>query len=245
VNALLPSWILFPAMQWLVAAIEARAGTIGLAALVGVGYLLELIRVLAGLLSSTYVQSFFFFHNYYWPPAAMSDFLLGVLAATIARRHLSFNPRTPAWAGRLSYRGLFSDLLAAGFLVLVLVLPISVGYNTQARQQAASSSFSLIVVLFMASSVADGQAGIAAAALAHPALAALGDYAFAVYLLQIPVRRLFERFVQAIDSASGPLVYFLVLLVVSALYTELIEKPTVEGFFRALKIAVGRVRSDR
>eukprot|EP00966_Prymnesium_polylepis_P254087 5871687-Prymnesium_polylepis.2 len=65
-------------------------------------------------------------------------------------------------------------------------------HAAQARQQAASSTFSLFFVLFIGFSVADGRSGAVAAALAHPGLAALGDYAFAVYLLQIPGRRVFE-----------------------------------------------------
>eukprot|EP00966_Prymnesium_polylepis_P254086 5871687-Prymnesium_polylepis.1 len=65
----------------------------------------------------------------------MLEFCLGVLAATVARRHLHFNPRMPAWAGRLSVRGALADVLIAVFLALVLFLPISVGRNTQARTQ--------------------------------------------------------------------------------------------------------------
>ena len=69
----------------------------------------------------------------------------------------------------------------------------------------------------------------------HPALASLGEYSFAVYLLQWPVRRLCQRLVIDVRTDVGCLTYFICLVGVAIGYTEKVEKPVVALAFKALR----------
>ena len=67
------------------------------------------------------------------------------------------------------------------------------------------------------------------------AIASLGEYAFALYLLQFPVRRLVQQFVFDVNSSFGAIAFFGILTVISILYTDKVERPVVAFVLDAIR----------
>lgn len=88
VFALLPAWLLYPVLRTVVLALEERTGCIGLVvaalALYAVSFGPTLWRFLAQGRNVTFAQRA---AAMYYPQAQFPDFVIGILAAALARRH--------------------------------------------------------------------------------------------------------------------------------------------------------------
>lgn len=110
--------------------------------------------------------------------------------------------------------------------------------------------FTLPHVIFLYGSSAGGSAGFTAACLRHPTFADLGKYALGMYLLAYPILNLLGlRYAGMSASVSNPdlgtAAYVIVVLIVSIVYTDLIEGPVVRFVRTRLEVcgaACARVR---
>ncbi|CAE7442625.1 unnamed protein product [Symbiodinium microadriaticum] len=127
IAALLPSWLLYPSMKHLVGLMEKKYGALGLLQL-----LLALWMISAGPSLVVFLLQDGFLTNkqhnlaYLWPPSQMPDFAIGVIAATLAKRHDASSAKSglpPAWL-----RGLLADLSLIIIFAVVLLVPSS-GYH--------------------------------------------------------------------------------------------------------------------
>lgn len=211
VAALLPSWLLYPVTCRAVETVERRAGSVGLLCAATCLWLLSFGPVLLlfwrqhGRLSN--VQGMW---SYIWPPAQMPDFLIGVVAAALARRRaVQPQPEAAAACGDTSSdssegsptslrprcwanggRGLLADACVAVIAAIVFATPPS-----DAPRQNVEVLFyhglSPLMALFLYASSYEGGCGMVARLMRHEALVACGEYSFEVYLFQYPLHEVF------------------------------------------------------
>ena len=243
VGVLVPCWVLFPASQWLLTRIEERGGAAGLAGTAMSLLVLAAVRVLAIAYDphcTAAMQA-----DRLWAPNALGDFLLGMLAASMARRHVSMNPCLPSWAlgasctlagyqlGGYSMRGVLADAVAVSITLSFVLTELpadDVRESGQWSMTVQQHVFAAPFALFMYASAGGGTAGVVARLLSNRALVALGDYAFTVYLLQWPFLTMLRKspglipYNDPTDHTYG-LWVALMLTGLSMLVTELFERP--------------------
>eukprot|EP00966_Prymnesium_polylepis_P228701 5292754-Prymnesium_polylepis.1 len=165
----------------------------------------------------------------------MADFAMGIFFARVTQRQRA-QPSTQAtgpsgMCGGYGVRALVCDALLLGFVLSCVLIPISVDSPKgrtpdTARTAAGAGDWSLLFGIYLCySSMAGGSSGLAASAASHPVMAALGEYAFAVYMLQFPVRRICQQFILEVNTSFGALAFLFNLVFFSILYTDKLEKP--------------------
>lgn len=220
IAALLPSWILYPWTKRVVAAVEAAWNGFGL------------VMLCIALWSAALLPSLTLFfwqdgnltvrqHNYayVWPPSQLPDFLLGVTAAALARRHAG---------SRSMFQGILSDASAALILLLVVVIPRS-DYHS-GWEPLFNHCLAPLWALFLYESSACSRVSLVALLLRQFPLPQCGSYSFEVFLFQQPIYEVFEVLWLAGLNEFLPfwilvISYLLVLFTSCCLYAELVEVP--------------------
>lgn len=251
VMALAMSWLLFPASQWLLAKLDAAGGTptlLTLALAIGTSSIVRFL-LLDDMEWGTYIQRW----DYFWSGAQQADFVLGMIVATVVRKHEDVHPQLwhVRWLGRYSVRGALADTMAVAYITLcVRYDPLNNQAYLGHYEYLTGHMAAIFFALFLYGSSAGSCAGVVARVLSNPALVALGEYAFAIYLLCVPwswygFNKLFAGNGDLFDSQTHqPLpkrdvLNLSSLIAVSVAWTELIEKPLVSGFLAWLKRALG------
>ncbi|CAE7447732.1 unnamed protein product [Symbiodinium necroappetens] len=231
IAALLPSWLLYPSMKHLVGLMEKKYGALGLLQL-----LLALWMISAGPSLVVFLLQDGFLTNkqhnlaYLWPPSQMPDFAIGVIAATLAKRHDASSAKSglpPAWL-----RGLLADLSLIIIFAVVLLVPSS-GYH-EGWEPLYNHSLGPLWALFFYGSAASQGSGISACTLGMAPLAVLGRYSFEVFLFQQPLFNAFEILWIAGMNEVLPMwgfatIFLVTLYTLSAIYAECIEAPFVSS----------------
>ncbi|CAJ1336390.1 unnamed protein product [Effrenium voratum] len=224
VAALLPSWLLFPLTRRFFAQVEYAFGDAGLLAAALVLYAISAGPMLLLFLQQGDIPYRIGFWNQTWPPATLCDFALGVVAAMASQRH-------GAWA-KLP-RDLLADVSLLAAVLTCLLVPSS-GYRT-GWEPLFNHGCSLLFAAHMYGSSIAGTGSLTAGFLSFPALVALGEYSFEVYLFQYPVHEIFVAMADITHTfgmkihgknanSQGFMTFFLVLWLVSGLYAEHVEK---------------------
>lgn len=259
VAVLVPCWLLFPSSQWLVARLEARCGSLGLACALLTLWAVGFARVLAiaydpninSDLDLEHVTSF----ATQWGPAGLSTFLMGMLGAALARRHMESRPQLlPPWAwpsgdpcGGYSVRGAVADAIGLTIALVFLLVPMGPKANTVAIKAGPTFQYEALGLPFVAFMTATavtrpstephgksgggvGTAGVVARLLSNRALEALGEYALTLYLLQWPALTM-DTFGGGFLrfpgrlGGEGTMALTFFLVVLAIATTELFEKP--------------------
>ncbi|CAK9053819.1 Hypothetical protein SCF082_LOCUS29287 [Durusdinium trenchii] len=216
IEALLPSWLLYPFLRILVARLEGRPGALVMWMLVvyaiSFGPLLSLY-----LLQDGHLNWGQFATTFMWPPAQLPDFALGVLASELSAA-------LPSCSGCSGWcRAMLGDAALLGFAAAVVMLPSP---STHAECQTDSNVLlthggSLAIALFIFGSASGS---CLAYVLRHPALVSLGKYSFEVYLFQWPLQALFRRLCR-FPTPETFMAFLLLLWLLSGLYVEFIAAP--------------------
>ncbi|CAE7682161.1 unnamed protein product [Symbiodinium sp. CCMP2456] len=229
IAALLPSWLIYPSLKHLVGLMEKNYGALGLLQL-----LLALWMISAGPSLVVFLMQDGFLTNkqhnlaYLWPPSQMPDFAIGVIAATLAKRHDASSAKSglpPAWL-----RGLLADLSLIIIFAVVLLVPSS-GYH-EGWEPLYNHSLGPLWALFFYGSAASQGSGISACTLGVAPLAVLGRYSFEVFLFQQPLFNAFEILWIAGMNEVLPMwgfatIFLVTLYTLSAIYAECIEASAV------------------
>lgn len=230
IAALMPSWILFPVTKRVLSSIERLYGVRGL---LWTFFLLWCVSLGPSLMifglqgHITNVQ-----HNlaYVWPPSQVPDFMLGMIAAMLARHE------APSWQVNQGLvlsdweRGFLADVALIGVFAAVLLIPSS-GYHEGWEPLFNHALAPLLGIYFYGSAAAKG-AGLSACLLTLPPLAQLGKYSFEVFLFQQPLFSAFEvLWIGGLNEILPKWVlavaFMVTLYLLSGLYAELIEAPFV------------------
>lgn len=232
IAALIPSWLLYPWSRKLVAESEAL-GMRWLVALASVLWLLSFGPSLYMFLSQggrlTLLQ-----HNYVyvWPPSQMTDFVIGMVAAALVRRHDTsrgaFGSPTANSADFPStrLRGFIADIACAIILASVVIVP-SAGYHVDA-DALFDHALAPAIAAFLYGSATSGGNGIVAHLLVTGPLPALGRYSFEVFLFQQPLFSAFEVVWIAGLNELIPIgfvgaAFCVTLYILSGLYAEFVD----------------------
>ena len=169
-----------------------------------------------------------------WPPAQLSDFVLGVVASQV---YQAGNARN-TW-GYLGYLGAVGDLalLFLGAVVVMLPSPKSRAECQTDANVLLNHGGSLAIAVFICS-----PRGVFARLLSHPALVALGKYSFEVYLFQWPLQAILRQW-QRWPANETFMAFLLLLWLLAGLYVEFLVEH-MNTFLRApLKRGRGETRS--
>jgi len=177
---------------------------------------------------------------FFFPPAQVPDFMIGVVTAALAKRHAAgvgdarpgdrVDEQEPKFA-RL--RPLLADVSLLVMGALVLFLP-AVHENCQADGSPDllfDHCFAPLIALYLyGSSVGSG--GVLSRLLRHDVLVAFGNYSFEVYLFQWPVMFVFRsQLGLKLTDKFGPetfFCFFLVTVLVSGFYADWIAPPLLK-----------------
>lgn len=174
----------------------------------------------------------------YFPLSHLCSFLLGVSGGYLYLKHSDHFHR----------RGLIPIIIlvimfAATYLLLQYpkVLVNLIGFPL-----AYSSSFYALIFLLLILSIAYSKSFITTI-LSMPALVSLGEYSYALYILQKPVHILYEKYILYNLEMSVSVqfyMYLAILILVSLVAYHLIEKPGKMLVFK-INAYIGRKQSDR
>lgn len=233
-EALLPSWIIYPLITKHVMASFSRRPIGHILAfgtvlwLASIGPTLALMAWNHSWLSWKQVQL-----TWFWPGAQLPDFALGACVALLVQRC-----PPPPLAGYLA------DLALAALILACLLVPVPTvpfdwdgprnwrpGHYMRWEQLSARSSAPLIAA-FLYFSSGEGSSSLAVRILSHPALVALGAYTLEVYLFQAPLH---DAFLELKTSGGvwrglpeGPEVYvayLLALWLIAGVFVESVAEP--------------------
>jgi len=251
VMALMVSWLLFPASQWLLAKLDAAGGTAALFALALSIATSSIVRflLLDDMEWGTYIQRW----DYFWSGSQQADFVLGMIVAVVVRKHEDVHPQLwhVRWLGRYSVRGALADATAVAYLALCVKYdPLNNRAYLGHYEYLTGHMAAIFFALFLYGSSAGSCAGVIARVLSNPVLVALGEYAFAIYLLCVPwswygFNKIFSENTDLFDSQTHQalpkrdVLNVSSLIAVSVVWTELFEKPLVGGFLARLKRMLG------
>ena len=230
-------WILSPVTHFLVEGLETRAGLLGLlfpTTFLSLQMPVQMLLLTYGWGSSAAVDDSAYL-DYFWPPNALADYALGALVAALAWRHRDFHPRVVWVFCGYTVRGFLADGAAAAYLSLCFT-GVYDRFDSRMALVGAARTVGPLVALFLYGSSGGGGAGLAARALRHPVLLALGDVSLAVYLMHYPLANLWLA-TQAqpnLWSAYGAVAFLATLVASAALYTELVDKPVMRALTRSL-----------
>ena len=216
IAVLLPCWMLFPATQWLLARMESRWGTLGLVSAALAPTALALGRVLTYAYAKNLTdEDTAIDHN--WPPVALGDFAIGVVAASLVRRHRDapnaiLVPKREVVGysvGGYSLRGAVADAIAISFgLIFVLIDPEDGSGDVVRPYYHVGLSLHLLSLpyaVFMYASAAGSGAGLVARLLSNKMLEAAGEYSLTIYMLQWPCILTILRAPQLLPWPAQPL----------------------------------------
>eukprot|EP00928_Gymnodinium_smaydae_P072663 TRINITY_DN55992_c0_g1_i1.p1 TRINITY_DN55992_c0_g1~~TRINITY_DN55992_c0_g1_i1.p1 ORF type:complete len:369 (-),score=40.29 TRINITY_DN55992_c0_g1_i1:224-1183(-) len=253
IEALVPAWLLYPYMQKASDKLESRFGANGLiVALLSMWVLTFGTTVIIFCLQG--FQLYWTEHSmlFFWPPAQVPDFCIGVLAAAIARRHqttgqtndfdeddddstdqvsLISNEAEQCSLAWMCTPALLADVSFFIVAAAVVALPPQ-NENCQADGSIdllLSHCFAPLIALFLYASC---KGGVVARILSSPPLVLLGNWSFEVYLFQWPLDFI-TRSICRLDVTdqldwSAFAIFFFVLWVVAACYAELCAPPLVK-----------------
>jgi len=241
VEALLPSWLLYPLTREALARVEARGGGVGLVAVAVALWVVSFGPIVVIFAAQgfhlTWAQ---YATDFLWPPAQLADFMIGAAAAAIALRHNSNGGEEDDIDGKAlqklsccsrawpAARALMAD---AAFVAMVATVLLAPPPKTHAECQTdwnalLSHEWALAIAIFLYGSAPAGYGGLAARLLGHKALAALGTYSFEVYLFQWTLVAIFHAAVGQWPLSSEVFMAFLLTLwLVSGLYVEWVGAP--------------------
>eukprot|EP00930_Biecheleria_cincta_P017226 TRINITY_DN13757_c0_g2_i1.p1 TRINITY_DN13757_c0_g2~~TRINITY_DN13757_c0_g2_i1.p1 ORF type:complete len:454 (-),score=58.56 TRINITY_DN13757_c0_g2_i1:21-1328(-) len=237
IAALMPSWLLYPVSKRLLWLVEVRGGTEGL------------LLLLLGLWTCSLAPSLVVFslqggylsnrqHNYayVWPPSQLADFAIGMVAASLARRHepgagSAGDARGAVLMTNSQVRGFMADCSMAFVFAAVLLVPSS-GYH-EGWEPLFNHALGPLLAAFLFGSTAAGGSGVLAWLLSARPLARVGKYSFEVFLFQWPFFSTFEIIWLAGLDELLPIwtlaaTFMVVLYIVSGLYAEFVEAPFVK-----------------
>jgi peptidoglycan/LPS O-acetylase OafA/YrhL len=248
IEALLPSFLLYPAVtRTVVARVEARGGVKGLCA-----FLVALWVVSFGPILILYIaqgrkiNQAQFAVQFFWPPAQLIDFVIGVIAAAITQQQTGATCRKlahadddresrmlpeadsgyRAWVRSFSWAGLLADVtfFTVGGIILLMPSPMASLLKGECRTDAdalLSHAFVPAIAGFLHWSTVAGRAGIAAQLLSHRFLVLLSTYSLEVYLFQWPVFTAVRYFCgRATMPSQLFMASFLALWLAAGLYVE-------------------------
>lgn len=222
IEALIPCWLAYPFTRRLIDRVDSCGGSWALML-----FLLALHAVSFGPLACLYFlqdgQLMWgqFATDFMWPPSQLADFVIGVGAAFLTRKHESD-------FANLCWPGLLADVSCVGVVALVLCMPIPGTHAECERNENALLTHGVapILAIFMFGSSISG--GLIARLLSHEALVALGGYSFEVYLFQWPLVSIFHYFFQQWPLPTDAfMAYLLLLWIIAGLYVEFLAPPMV------------------
>lgn len=227
--ALVPLWLVAPALSTLLSILDAGFGLVGLLVAGFAGWLSCAAWAYSSDVLPTRSPPGLSEVLQRWPGAAFPPFLLGALAAVVARRHLakgkgSTSPRLQRVPVCGSCRGLLADVLALFVLLVVIFLPPS----WPCCRKLAALEYLLMLPFFayLCVSPPEQPVGCAARLLQHKGLSAQGSYAFEVYVLQDVVYRLVEVvWPEARGSSECFMAFFLLLWLLAGVVVEWVLLP--------------------
>ena len=215
IEALIPSWLLYPFLRRLLERIDAQHGSGALLLSALLVYLVSFGPLFALYLHQGYQLTWGqYATDFMWPPAQLGDFAIGVITAICSQKDES----SEGWIGK----AVLADVSLLACVGLVLFLPPPA---THAECEANSSALlthglALAIAAFIYGS---RKGGICAFFLSHPALVSLGKYSFEVYLFQWPLLAMFRQLCQQWPLAPDAFMAFLLLLwLVAGTYVEVL-----------------------
>ena len=218
IEALIPSWLLYPFLRRLVERVDLKYGGGALLLLAILLHLVSFGPLLAlYILQGQQLTWGQYATDFMWPPAQLGDFAIGVIAA-----HCSQKEDDQDKEGWIVWKALLADVCLLLSVGLVFALPLPA---THAECEANSSALlthacALAVAGFM---YASRKGGLCAWFLSHPALVSLGKYSFEVYLFQWPMLAIFRQLCHQWPLAPDTFIAFLLLLwLVAGLYVEVV-----------------------
>ena len=230
IEALIPSWLLYPFLRELVERVDAKHGR---CALLMTTVLVHLVSF--GPLYALYIQQGQqltwgqYATGFMWPPAQLGDFAIGVITAFCCQKE-DDQKRDEGWSAVA--KAVLADLsllLCAG-LVLLLPVPLTHAECETNSNALLTHALALPIALFMYGS---RKGGLGAYFLSHKALVSLGKYSFEVYLFQWPLLAIFRQLCQQWPLAPDTFMAFLLLLwLVAGLYVEAIA-PVITDVVRS------------
>lgn len=249
VDALLPSWLLYPLVTQ---PALAAASTLPLPVFLALGVGLWLAAAGPSLALMAFSSSWLSWRQvtftWFWPPAQLADFALGAFVAAAVRR------MPPPRAA-----GILADVAITGLLLACFFAPLPEkpeGWDGPAQwrpghymcweQLTGRGSAPLLAAFLYGCCGRGGKSSCAASVLSHKALVALGSYTLEVYLFQAPLRSAFIWIAPPFKKATwlwpgfewGPDVFFaylLLLWLLSGLFAELVAQPLQRRLVAALE----------
>lgn len=196
IAALIPSWLLYPVSKRLLRFVEVRYKTEGLVLLLLALYTCSLApSLVVFVVQGGYLSVKQHNYAYVWPPSQMADFAIGMVAASLARRHepgagSAGDARGAVLTTSPGVRGFMADASMVLVFAAVLLVPSS-GYH-EGWEPLFNHALSPLLATFLFGSAAVGGSGMLAWILSVWPLARLGKYSFEVFLFQWPFFSTFE-----------------------------------------------------
>ena len=248
VAALLLCWLLYPPMRWFIVKASDRGSA---AAIAACSLLASSWLVTISTLTALWAANGFTFptdrqHDmgYYWPPANIGDFSLGVAAAALVHRAessavtaaeatpllgdsgpqatASRQRRLVVWA-RASWAAILADAAAIATAAVIVALP-DIGPHRTGPEALLDHAFSPLLAAWICGSTIGSEVGLVGRLLRQPAFAWPGKYAFHAYILWYPLRAFigmytFLDLTRPADAVTALLIHW----IGSALYAEYVE----------------------
>ena len=248
VAALILCWLLYPLLRWLLVKAWDRGAAAGIAAcsLLASSWLVTIVTLIALWAAHGFTFPTDRQHDmgYYWPPANVGDFCLGVAAAALVHRAessavtaaeatpllgasgpgatASRQRRLVLWA-RASWAMILADAAAITTAATIVALP-DIGPHRTGPEALLDHAFAPLLAAWIYGSSVGPDTGLVGRLLRQPAFAWPGKYAFHVYILWYPLRAFigiytFLDLTRPADAVTALLIHW----IVSALYAEYVE----------------------
>jgi len=250
----IPGWLCYPFTQQFIGKIEEVGGMKGLCGALVLVWGIFLSAVGIGLATTNFDE---FAIIYMWPPFMMIDFNIGAIAAamahhTMSEEEASKSEKIPLLSNKGEQEPLIVDVnptqyvrgwmadLCVIFVIAITFDPANVSHEGKMNgkvhrggEEVFKTHGIAIVFAFFMYLYACGCDSWSTAILSHPSIASLGDYSFAVYLLQAAVidtanavgyHYMPGNYVQT-ASNSGTLGLVLIIYFVAALYQKFVDAP--------------------
>lgn len=257
VGALIPSWLLYPLYRRLLVAAAERGQRATTAALLllAAGWAVTFGVIFAICAAegfdNTERQTAW---SYFFPPAQLGDFMLGVATAALALRAVADAPapgevaplqgttkdgaasegaKAGAWVARWareSWVGLLADAAVLTVACLIVLLPMVGRENSTGWEPLLQHALAPLFALWLLATTVGSPAapGGVARVLRHPALASMGKYSFHVYLLHTLVVLVVTAAGLDVTAAPNIVALLLVTSLLAGLYCEFVEAPLVK-----------------